>query len=84
MDTWPRKDIIPQAILAYTTFGEEFYKFDTTFPALKDHFDMGVIFWKLSAKLLADGKVKPHPIMVCEGGLQGIPHVSEVETDIYR
>ena len=74
VDTWPRKDVTPQAILAYTTFGEEFSKFDTTFPALKDHFDMGVMFWKLNAQLLAERKVKTHPITVRENGLQGIPN----------
>ncbi len=73
VDTWPRKDVTPQVILAYTTFGEEFLKFETKFPALKGHFDMGVKFWKLNAKLLAEGKIKTHPVMVRGGGLQAIP-----------
>ena len=73
VDAWPRKDVTPQAIVGYTTFGEEFFKFETTFPALKDHFDMGVMFWKLNAKLLAEGKIKTHPVTVRENGLQGIP-----------
>ncbi|KAL9115284.1 MAG: hypothetical protein Q9187_007340 [Circinaria calcarea] len=40
---------------------------------MKDHFEMGVMFWSLNAKLLAEGKIKTHPITVREGGLQGIP-----------
>ena len=71
-DTWPRTDVTPQPIFAYTSFGEEFFKFDKIFPALKDHFDMGVMFWKLNAKLLAEGKIKTHPKTVRGDGLQGI------------
>ena len=73
VETWPREDVNAQAILAYTTFGEEFTKFDMTFPPLKDHFEMGVKFWKLNARLLAEKKIKTHPVEVRGGGLQGIP-----------
>ena len=73
MEAWPRKDVKTHVILAYTTFGEEFYKFGTTFPPLKEHFDMGVMFWKLNAKLLAEGKIKTHPAIVGENGLDGVP-----------
>ena len=73
VDTWPRKDVNARAILAYTTFGEAFYKFEMSFPPLKDHYDFGVMFWKLSAKLLAEGKIKPHPAQIREKGLSGVP-----------
>ena len=74
VDTWPRENVNTRAILAYTTFGEEFHKFETTFPAMKDHFAMGVMFWKLNASLLSEGRIKTHPITIREGGLQGIPN----------
>jgi hypothetical protein len=31
------------------------------------------MFWKLSEKLLAEGKIKPHPVALRKGGLAGIP-----------
>jgi NADPH:quinone reductase-like Zn-dependent oxidoreductase len=72
-DAWPRKDITATAILAYTTFGKAFTKFGIDFPEIAPHFDYGVMFWKLSQKLLAEGKVKPHPVVLRKGGLAGIP-----------
>lgn len=60
-------------LLAYTSFGEEFSKFGANWPAVPEHYEMGVKFWELNGKLLKDGKVKPHPVTVREGGLQGVP-----------
>jgi NADPH:quinone reductase-like Zn-dependent oxidoreductase len=73
-DAWPRKDVEATAVLAYTTLGKAFTKFGIDFPAIPAHFDFGVMFWKLSNKLLAEGKVKPHPVVLREGGLGGIPN----------
>lgn len=73
LETWPRKDVNAQAILAYTTFGEAFTKFGTDFPPIREHFEFGRMFWKLTASLLEAGKVRPHPVRLGAGGLQGIP-----------
>lgn len=71
-ETWPREDVNALTILAYTTFGEQFDKFGVTFPPMPDHLNMGVKFWKLNAELLAEGKIKTHPILL-RGGFQDIP-----------
>jgi hypothetical protein len=73
VDAWPRKDVKVSAVLAYTTFGEAFSKFGMDFPPIKEHFDYGVMFWKLNTQLLAEGKIKPHPVTKGTGGLAGIP-----------
>ncbi|KAF2704361.1 GroES-like protein [Pleomassaria siparia CBS 279.74] len=73
-DTWPRKDVEPTVILAYTTLGKAFTKFGIDFPAMTSHFDFGVKFWKLSSELLASGQIKTHPIALRDGGLGGIPN----------
>jgi hypothetical protein len=73
-DTWPRKDVQPTPILAYTTFGEAFNKLGIDFPAIIANFDFGVKFWKLSAELLAAGQIKSHPVALRGGGLAGVPH----------
>jgi len=39
------------------------------FPPIKEHFDFGVMFWKLNTQLLAEGKIKPHPVTKGTGGL---------------
>ena len=72
IDTWPRKDVKMQPILAYTTFGEGFDKFGATFPPKQGHFETGVMFWKQNGKLLAQRKIKTHPVTVRGGGLQGV------------
>ncbi|KAF1974046.1 GroES-like protein [Bimuria novae-zelandiae CBS 107.79] len=73
-DTWPRKDITPTAILAYTSLGKPFTKFGVDFPEIPPHFEFGVMFWKLSQKLLGEGKIKTHPVALRTGGLGGIPN----------
>jgi NADPH:quinone reductase-like Zn-dependent oxidoreductase len=72
-DAWPRKDITATPILAYTSLGKPFTKFGIDFPEIPPHFDHGVMFWELSQALLAEGKVKPHPVAMRKGGLAGIP-----------
>lgn len=72
-DTWPRKDVDATAILGYSTFGEPFSKFGRDFPAFKENFDYGKMFWRLSGQLLAQGKIKTHPVSLRAGGLRGIP-----------
>ncbi|EHL01061.1 putative Zinc-type alcohol dehydrogenase-like protein C2E1P3.01 [Glarea lozoyensis 74030] len=72
-DEFPRKDVNVQVVLAYTTFGEAFSKFGTDFPAIEEHYKFGVMFWKMAGELLAEGKFKPHPAIIMEGGLQGVP-----------
>lgn len=76
VDIFPRKtepNVTATATPAYTTFGEAFSKFGIDFPAIKEHFDFGKTFWELNEKLLAEGKIKPHPVIVKNGGLAGIP-----------
>jgi NADPH:quinone reductase-like Zn-dependent oxidoreductase len=73
LETWPRRDVNAQVILAYTTFGEAFTKFGTDFPAIPQHFEFGEMFWKLNAELLGEGKIQPHPVTLRSGGLHGIP-----------
>lgn len=75
-DTWPverQHDVNVRWLLAYTSFGEEFTKYGATWPPVPEHYEMGVRIWELHRKLLEEGKVKPHPVTVKEGGLAGIP-----------
>ena len=72
-DKFPRKDVNARWTLAYTTFGEYFTKYGVEWPANREDYDFGVKFWKIHALLLAEGKVRSHPVTVREGGLEGIP-----------
>ncbi|PVH97219.1 oxidoreductase-like protein [Periconia macrospinosa] len=73
-DAWPRKDITPTVLLAYTSFGKAFTKFGVDFPPIPAHFDFGVKWWSFSREILASGKVKTHPVALRGGGLGGIPN----------
>lgn len=73
LDGWPRKDVGAKPILAYTTFGEAFSKNRMDFPTIKEHYDFGVGFWKLNERLVAEGKIVPHPVTLGKGGLGGVP-----------
>lgn len=72
LDGWTRTDVQTHTLLAYTTFGEAFSKFGMDFPPLEEHFKFGKMFWKLNAQLLAEGKVKPHPVTIRKGGFDGV------------
>ena len=56
-----------------TTFGEAFVKFGRDFPAERQLFEFGVGFWELSERLVAEGRITPHPVTMRDGGLRAIP-----------
>ena len=60
-------------LLAYTSLGEEFFKYGATYPVNTEHYEMGVKFWELNGRFLKEGKVKTHPVTVKDGGLLAIP-----------
>ena len=74
-DGWPaeRKNVNVRWILAYTSFGEAFSKPGTDWPVVHEHYEMGWRFWALNAGLLREGRVRPHPVTVNDGGLLMVP-----------
>jgi NADPH:quinone reductase-like Zn-dependent oxidoreductase len=77
------KNVQLKMTLGYTVVGESFKYKSTEIPAVPADFEFGKIFWELSAKLLADGKVKVHKPSVnkfgkgLEGVVQGMQHMRE-------
>lgn len=67
-----RQDIKQLFTVAYTIFGEDWKFGKTEYPAKKQDYDFGVKFFALASNLLAEGKIKPHPATVKQGGLEGI------------
>jgi hypothetical protein len=72
VEKYPRDDVKNDFVMGYTGFGEDFEKLHQKFPAMKERHESVKRFWKLAVKLLEQGKVVPHPVEVCEGGLGGI------------
>ncbi|KAI0386929.1 putative zinc-binding oxidoreductase ToxD [Hypomontagnella monticulosa] len=72
VEKFPREDVTNVFTLGYTATGEAFPKFGADWPAMPDHFEFASKFWQVSGELLAQGKIKPHPADVREGGLQGV------------
>ncbi|MCJ1430746.1 hypothetical protein MMC27_000096 [Xylographa pallens] len=70
----PREDVENKHTLAYTMMGETFTMGDNgpELPASKDDIEFGKMFWGLACKLLAEKKVKVHPVDVRPGGLKGV------------
>lgn len=60
--------------MAYTVFGEGFWKpfGPGDYPASAEDYELGKKFWKLTEKLLEEGKFKVHPPDVRDGGLEGV------------
>ena len=72
IENFPRKDVTNALTIAYTAIGEAFTGWGREIPAVKADFEFGVQFARLTTELLAEGKLKTHPIEVRPGGLDGI------------
>ncbi|KAF4629053.1 hypothetical protein G7Y89_g9097 [Cudoniella acicularis] len=71
----PREDVESKFVLMYTVFGEYFDKMGYPFPASKEDHDFGKTWFALTEKLIAEGKLKSHPVKVgtgLEGVVQGM------------
>lgn len=71
-EPFPRKEIQPRVTLMYTMFGEEFSKYGGHFPASQEDFEFAKTWMSTVEKLVAEGKIKPHPKRVGTGGLEGV------------
>lgn len=74
LDGWTRTDVTTTVVLAYTSIGEAFSKFGMDVPPIPEHYEWASRFWKIHAKFLAEGKIKPHPVAKREGGLAAVPN----------
>lgn len=67
-----RPDIVAKMALGYTAIGEAFHKYDQDFEVKPQDYEFAKKFCKLTEGLLAEGRFKPVPVEVREGGLAGI------------
>jgi NADPH:quinone reductase-like Zn-dependent oxidoreductase len=68
----PREGLNKTGTIMYTMFGEEFEKGPSKYPASKDDYEFGKMWMDLTEKLVAEGKLKPHPKRLGAGGLEGV------------
>ena len=68
----PRKDVKSRYTLAYTVIGEAFDFGATPIPAKPEDKAFAEKFLPVAERLLAEGKVRPHPQTVGAGGLRGV------------
>ncbi|KAH0839298.1 zinc-binding oxidoreductase [Fonsecaea pedrosoi] len=68
----PRDDVESSSVVMYTMFGEEFVFGPRTFAASPEDFEFAKMFMGLCERLLAEGKLKTHPVLVGDGGLAGV------------
>jgi hypothetical protein len=63
-----------KSTLGYTVVGESFKFGPNEVPTKPEDFEFGKMFWELSAKLLAEGKVKVHRPAIDKlgSGLEGV------------
>ncbi|OCK76399.1 zinc-binding oxidoreductase alcohol dehydrogenase [Lepidopterella palustris CBS 459.81] len=67
----PRNDVETISTVMYTVFGKAFKFGDRQLPASHDDFEFGKIFFDVTEKLLAEGRLKTHTERVGRDGLQG-------------
>jgi NADPH:quinone reductase-like Zn-dependent oxidoreductase len=66
-----RPNVNDRLTIAYTAVGEAFTFGDMSVPAKPEDRDFAEMFWGLTERLLAEGKVKVHKHRVLPGGLKG-------------
>lgn len=66
-----REDVSFHITLAYTVFGEGYKAGNFEIPPSEEDKISAMKFWEVAEKLLASGKVKPHPLTVGKDGLKG-------------
>lgn len=67
----PRKDVKYTFTLLYEGTGEDFDKYGNHFEGKREHFEAAKTWIGEAEVLLGNGKVKPHPVSMREGGLEG-------------
>jgi NADPH:quinone reductase-like Zn-dependent oxidoreductase len=72
VENFTRDDVITDKFLAYTVTGEAFEKWGMPFPAMPPLYELATKFWQMTARLLEEGKLVPHPVEKRDGGLSGI------------
>jgi len=68
----PREDVKSTFTLMYTLISEDFSKYGQDWPTSKDDYEFGKKWMNLTEKLLAEGKLKPHPKRIGTGGFNGV------------
>ncbi|KAH6999234.1 putative zinc-binding oxidoreductase ToxD [Ilyonectria sp. MPI-CAGE-AT-0026] len=68
----PRKDVQHLETWGNTAYGEDFEVMGTTKLGNPDRYEFATAFFRLAQRLLEEGKLKPHPIQVGKGGLNGV------------
>ncbi|RDL41203.1 Protein TOXD [Venustampulla echinocandica] len=68
----PRSDVQSTVTMAYTIIGEDFNFGPNPIPASAENLEFGKIWLPLVEKLIAEGKVKAHPLKVGKDGLEGV------------
>lgn len=69
---FPREDVHHTSTVMYTAFGEDFFKYGMDFRASEDDYEFAKKWSALTEKLVATGKIKPHPQKEGTGGLDGV------------
>ena len=67
-----RKDVDHLSTFGHAAFGEEFTILGHTIPANPKHYEFATKFFRLVEGLLAEDKLKPHPIEIRPHGLGGV------------
>ncbi|PYH43714.1 zinc-binding alcohol dehydrogenase family protein [Aspergillus saccharolyticus JOP 1030-1] len=68
----PRANVRTRITVAYTAMGEEVELGGFRLPARKEDYEFAVEWTRKISPFLQDGRIKPHPVRVVEGGLQGL------------
>ena len=71
-DRFPSRKVIPKLLLLWSALGEAVHFMGHFMPAVPEDFTFLREFTETAEILLQDGDIRPHPVKVMQGGLEGI------------
>lgn len=67
-----RKDVVQSITVGYSALGKDYILKGIPFSSTAKDREYVAKFWKIVEDLLAQGKLKTHPVRVAPGGLAGV------------
>ncbi len=72
MESIRRGDVETKHTSGYSAFGEAFDKLGAHVPAIPENLEHAKRFWRLTERLLAEGRLRPAPVRMGQRGLVGV------------
>lgn len=76
--TYEREDVRVKPVIAYSAMGEAYRLMGRDFPRVMEDYELAVVYFRLSEKLMGEGKIKAHPPKTGKGLKEALEGLDEM------